>query len=71
MLLVIPLGGGLHDFNTLLDIKEPSLGHILKTKVIGNQCILLHCLQNSFSLFLPSPTLLFVCFNFTLLSEYH
>lgn len=67
MLLIIPLGERLHDSNALSDIKESSLGHIVKTKVIGNQCILLHCLQNyffffvsafSYSFFYPSPGIL-------------
>ena len=54
VLLIIPLGERLRESNTLLDITESSLGHILKTKVIGNQCILLHCLQNYFFFFVSA-----------------
>lgn len=62
MLLLIPLGERLHDSNTLLDIKESPLGHLLKTKIIGNQCILLHCLQNYLFFFVYAFSYCFVLF---------
>lgn len=63
MLLEIPLGERLHGSNALLDVKESSVGHILKTKVIGNQCILCHSLQNYFFFFVSAFFYFFFSFD--------